>query len=431
MRELSQTLYFTRLGDHLSRMPDLLSLPNELLRRILEFTHPGSLVLFALANREVYANPLQALEMHRDRLPSLRIVHDRNPINVPTALRNVIAEPKLAWYTHSLEVWELRQNFSSWKSPTFFMGNPAEDLDSEEHLNWPEKHYDYSYLGLSYYDDELRQYRSLLVHTLQLSEAMVELWMKRLESGCDEPLKVLFMALLPRLSKVTFVQYDSWPFRDSAEIHQLRLLSASLRRLALLPAPQWPCFRSITEATVGHQHDLQHPHDNYYPTSHTIAPLLLLPRIQKLNLHLMQHDDHDADSDTEDKHDRPYVWEWKPYISTCQDLQFYACSLALKTMKSLLGGMKALQSFNCVHGCPSQKKVLSLLKNAKSSLVNLRLEENSEPCDMGKLKGFDTLHRLDVIDRLLIDQKAFKETQVVFDDAGYLVLDRCTFGITD
>lgn len=411
-------------------MPDLLSLPNELLREILDLTHPNTLVSFALANRQIYANSLQALQIHRDRLSNLRLIHDRNPINVPSALRSAIAEPNLAWYTRSLEVWELRRNFSWWESPFFDNHNPAQNLNlnSEEYRNWPEQHYDYSHLDMSYFgDDELHQYHSLLLHTLHLSEPRAKLWMKRLKSGFDEPLKVLLMALLPRLNKITFVQFDSWQNDDSANDNPLRLFSASLRRLALLPALQWPCFQFLIEVTVGQTHDLRYHSERYYLTPHTVAPLLLLPSIQKLTLNLISHEDYEGEY--------PYMWEWESHISTCQDLQFNNCQLALETMSSFLGGIKALRSFNCVDmmdGCPGQRDMtVSLLKYAKSSLEVLRLEYDNDPCDINIIKEFGNLRRLEVIDRHLMDPKTFEEAQYDLDNERYPDMDRCTFGATD
>jgi len=407
-------------------MPDLLSLPNELVCRILELIHPDSLVSFALANRQIYAKSLHSLQIHRDRFSNLRLIHDRNPTNVPSAMRNAVSEPNLAWYTRSLEVWECRRNFSTWKSPVFDEGNPAEDPDSDEHRNWPEQHYDYSHLGLSYFgDDELDQYHSLLLHTLHLSEARAEIWMKILESGYDEPLKVLLMALLPRLNKITFMLFDTWQNSGSANKNPLRLFFASLRRLALLPALQWPCFQSLMEVTVGQTHNLRYDNEKYYPTPYTIAPLLLLPTIQKLTLNSLSDADSHAGSDPEDDDEYPYIWEWESHISACQDLQFNNCFLALETVTSLLGGIKALRSFTFVNGYLNERElVVSLLKNAKLSLEVLRLDRSFVPCDMRILKGFENLRRLEVVDRLLIDPTTYKGYR--FDE-----FDRCTFGVAD
>ena len=413
-------------------MANLLSLPTELLLKVVDSTHPGSLVSFAVTNRKIYAVSFPALQTHRGRRSTLRVVHDRNPINVPSVLRSIISEPSLAWYIRHLEIWELRQNFSMWTSSTFVTGNRF--FDEENFRDWPEKHYNYSHLDLSYYDeDELQQIRNHLLHTLHLSDARVQLWMTRLESGCDEPLKVLLMALSSRLNKVTFVQYSSGRTLWIPDEHPLRLLSTSLRGFALHPELQWPCFQSLTEVTVGYQHNLRHPtRDNYYPTSHTVAPLLMLPRIKKLALNMMLQEKIGNDSDTEDEDDKPYTWEWGPYISTCQDLRFYCCTLALETMQSFLAGIKALRSFECTDACPSQKEIVfSLLKHAKSSLENLNLEMDPIPCNISDMKGFETLRRLEVIDRLLIDPTTFKDTQCIYDDAGYPDLNQCTYGITD
>lgn len=380
-------------------------------------------------------------------MSNLRLIHDRNPINILSALRNVVSEPNIAWYTRSLEIWEVRRNFSTWKSPVFDKGKPAEDLDSDEHRKWPEQHHDYSHLGLSCFDDdELDQYHGFLLHTLRLSEVRAQVWMNRLESGYDEPLKLLLMALLPRLNKITFMGFNTWRNNVPANHNPLRLFSASLRNLALLPALQWPCFQSLKEVTLGQTLNLRLKNEKYYPTpytirpmSYTIAPLLLLAAIQNLTLNSLPHADCDVDSKPEDENDPEddsdcayweWKWEWKYHISTCQDLQFNDCLYGFETVTNLFAGIKALRSFTSVGGSSDQRGiVVSLLKNAKFSLEVLRLDGGNELYDMRILKGFENLRRPEVVDRLLIDPTTYKPTRSDVhrsSDRG-----RRTFGVAD
>lgn len=309
-------------------MPDLLSLPEELLCKISGVVHPQTVIDWACTRKVLSRCSLQALKAYKQHRSELRVVHDRNPITIPSLLRSSLSDPENLWYVRSLDLWELRENFQEWKSPIFLQGNPRAELydwDSEDFLDWPEKHHDYSHLDTTFYtDEELERYRGIFVNFLHLREPLVEKWMGRLRSGSDEPQKVLLMAMSPRLNKATFVEYDSW--QSVIRSHPFRLLASTLRALAPLPSPQWPCFQNVKTVFVGQYTELRHPHDAFYPHSRVIAPLFLLPAIEELHLHLLMGEENDLDSDLEneeedgDEDPKPYVWEWETGRSSCKKL---------------------------------------------------------------------------------------------------------------
>lgn len=307
-------------------MPELLSLPEELLCKISGFVHPQNVIDWACTSEALLRCSLQALEHHKRRASDLGVVHDRNPIIIPSLLRSSLSDPEILWYVQSLDIWELREKFEEWKSPSFIEMNPGAGLDdwnSDKFLDWPEKHHDYSHLDTtSYNDEDLERYSEILSKLLHLKEPLVEKWMQRLRSGSDELHKVLLMAMSPRLKKATFVEYDSWQSEEKS--HPFRLLSSTLRALALLPSPQWPCFQNLKTVTVGHETELRHPHDSYYPHSRVIAPLFLLPVLEELYLNLIgEGNDPDSDLENDDEDDenpKPYVWEWETARSSCQKL---------------------------------------------------------------------------------------------------------------
>lgn len=305
-------------------MPCLSSLAEELLCKISGFVHPQTIIDWACTCKVLSRCSLQVLETHRQRRSELRVVHDRNPITIPSLMRSSLSEPEILWYVQSLDIWELREKFEEWKSPSFKEKNPVEDWDSEEFLDWPAGHHDYSHLDSTFYtDDELERYRSIISNLLHLTEPLVDKWMQRLRSGSDEPQKVLLMAMAPRLNKVTFVEYDSWQFEEKS--HPLRMLASTLRALAPLSSPQWPCFHNLKTVFVGEYIDLRHPHDAYYPHSRVIAPLFLLPAIETLHFNLLMGEENDPESDLENNEEdgedpEPYVWEWEIGRSSCREL---------------------------------------------------------------------------------------------------------------
>lgn len=85
-------------------MPDLLSLPEELFCRISRFVHPQTVVDWACTCKVLSRCSLQALERHKQRRSEFRVVHDRNPLNIPSLLRDSLYEPELLWYVRSLDV---------------------------------------------------------------------------------------------------------------------------------------------------------------------------------------------------------------------------------------------------------------------------------------------------------------------------------------
>ena len=304
-------------------MPVLTILPEEILCRISEFVHPQTVIDWACTCKVLSRCSLEALKIHKQRRPEFRVVHDRNPITIPSLLWRSLSEPGILWYIRSLDIWDLREKFEEWKSPDFTWSNPH-DLHSDEYLDWPEKHHDYSHLDSSFYiDQEIKRYTRIMSDLLRLKQPLLDKWMDRLLRGSDEPLKVLLMAMSPKLTKVTFVEYDSRRLRDRS--HPFRMLSSTLRGLAPLPAPSWACFQSLKIVKVGIHTRLRKSEDGFYPHSSVVAPLFLLPVIEALYFHWLKGEDVDLPSDLENEEGyvqdpKPYVWEWEVGRSSCQKL---------------------------------------------------------------------------------------------------------------
>ena len=304
-------------------MPDLISLPEEVLCIISDFVHPQTVIDWACTCNLLSRCSLGALRTHKQHRPELRVVHDRNPITIPSLLQRSLSEPGILWYIRSLDIWDLRENFEEWKSPVFTESNPH-DLESDESLDWPEKRHDYSHLDSSFYKyQDFKRYASIMSDVLHLKQPLVDKWMDRLLCGSDEPLKVLLMAMSPKLTKVTFVEYDSWQSGDRS--HPFRMLSSTLRALVPLPPPRWPCFQSLKIVNAGIHTKLRNLSDAFYPHSSVIAPLFLLPVIEELYLTGLMGEDVDLPSDLENEEGyvqglEPYVWEWGVGRSSCQKL---------------------------------------------------------------------------------------------------------------
>ena len=282
------------------------------------------------------------METHKQRSSELRVVHDRNPITIPSLLRDSVSEPEITWYVRSLDIWDVRDKFEEWKSPRLWWNW---DSSIHEFLDWPEKHQDYSHLDITFYaDEELERYRSMLSKLLRFKQPLVDKWMERLRSGSDEPLKVLLMAMSSRLKKATIVCWDSdYPNERS---RPFRMLASMLRALAPLPSPQWPYFQSLGMVFVGFYVPSTPVDDPIHP-SRVVAPLFLLPAIESLHLNSLKQEQNDPESDLENDENGgegpvgavPYVWEWETGRSSCQELTCessrFSCSMSSRPKANL------------------------------------------------------------------------------------------------
>lgn len=420
-------------------MPDLLSLPDELFCKISGFIHPQTVIDWACTCRVLSRCSLQALQTHRKYQSELRVVHDRNPMTIPLLSRSSLSQPEILWYLRSLDIWELREKFQEWKSPTFSHGNPHFDRGSLEFLNWPEKHYDCSHIDATLYtDEELKRYRSILSDLLCIKDPLVDKWMQRLQSGSDEILKVLLMALSPRLNKVTFVQDENW-----GSVHQFRLLASTLRALAPLPCLQWPCFQNIKTVFVGQITELRHPSDAYYQHYRVLATLFLLPAIEDLYFRCLMREENDPDSDLDGEEEEdaenpaPYVWEWEVGRSSCQNLTFDDCELASKTIASFIGATHSLRSIN---GVSNDGIIVSaLLEHSKHSLETVKFDgrlttfdgrfTTSDVLSQPSLQPFEKLTHIMLSASQLIDMSNYKPLQIEYTAEYDVDAEKTDFGI--
>ena len=72
--------------------------------------------------------------------------------------------------------------------------------------NWPEPAENHTHLDSSFFEPtELRFYADCMRHQLRLDPEQTRKWMSKVEDGWDEPLKVLLIALSPRLRRLNFI----------------------------------------------------------------------------------------------------------------------------------------------------------------------------------------------------------------------------------
>ncbi|ERF70670.1 hypothetical protein EPUS_02536 [Endocarpon pusillum Z07020] len=207
-----------------------------------------------------------------------------------------------------------------------------------------------------------------MLRELRLSEGMTKKWMDLLESGYDEPLKVILIALCEGLRELSYITYDT--SGHEAEEDPLGMLSTSIRSIYLLGSPQscqWPVgFKALRSIIVSEPCRYRHSHESFSSDSATVAPLFLLPEIRELRLTLIGY-----------RESGDYVWEWDEAVSSVKDLQIINPDLKEKSLASFVSACRALQSFTYDRLLHEPLMCASLLKHAKHSLEELRVDEHT------------------------------------------------------
>lgn len=194
-------------------MPSLQSLPDELLYHVALFVHPSSLLSFVLVDRRIFACLIKFMSRQTQLWQGKRSLHDRRPLTVPATLRHVVLDPFVAWYIRECEVWESRQSWNDWR------GWKPEERRCDDYMPGPEReealaevnrNRGYGYLDSSFYSKyEFSHYQRLLTEVLHIDAKRARYWIKRIQSGFDEPLEAILFALCPRLTKITVMRYDT------------------------------------------------------------------------------------------------------------------------------------------------------------------------------------------------------------------------------
>lgn len=182
--------------------PTLTSLPQELVLRIIELTHPASHLDLACTCKILAQSCSNILQRHREA-HNKSTVSDLLPESIPNVVRALTrggGDTVLAWHVRSLEVWGTRSSWDDWKP--FRLGPPG---PVEE--DWPPSRFDpaASPLEWSIDEEELEVYGRILRDELHLPEDHLTKARQELEKGDDGILKVLAIALCPHLESVKYV----------------------------------------------------------------------------------------------------------------------------------------------------------------------------------------------------------------------------------
>lgn len=171
-------------------------LPAETMTHIIGLTDPGSHLNLACTCKFVWKCSQEVLRRHREAHATWSEVTDVEASTVPTLLRLVVTDPIVAWHVRKLEFWGSRYFWTQWRPISFTReeSNERGPFGAGPPLDW------------GFAKDEIRRYLELMRSVLLLGEDTLESAWHDIEKGCDGPLKVLLMALCPRLTTLQYVR---------------------------------------------------------------------------------------------------------------------------------------------------------------------------------------------------------------------------------
>ena len=170
----------------------LLGMPAELIIKIIDYVLPESHLNLALACRCLHQLSGDVLQYHKQCYQDYSVSSDVDHSTIPHVLEKVLKDSIAAWHIRDLEFQVHRQCWSHWAD---HVTDPS-NVD-EKDLYHIEKAIAFSYLfgrrGLE------QQLEDSFATALQAGKHGSYMYMDMVHKGCDEPWKLLIIALSPRL----------------------------------------------------------------------------------------------------------------------------------------------------------------------------------------------------------------------------------------
>ncbi|KAF5662221.1 hypothetical protein FHETE_8111 [Fusarium heterosporum] len=205
----------------------ILSLSTELVLQIFEYALPSVNLAFTCSTLYQHCRPL--LDLHRGAHAKYKITSDLDPETVIDLLKNTSSARVGRWHVRELEIWGNRTDWQDWRPRApeqsglqFTQGTPTRsELDT----------------------GELQRYIQAGNEWWEFSGTEIDNITQELRSGQDAYLKLLLIALCPRLHSIRIAR----PYRDlgSALKKVTKAINAS-RSLAKWP----PGFESLRNIAV-------------------------------------------------------------------------------------------------------------------------------------------------------------------------------------
>lgn len=349
-------------------------LPNEI---VLELWHhvlpPHDIASFALVSKRIFAFAKPFLkEHHRLKSEYSIIENDRSCDGSMLAhlLKDVLLNPHIAFYIEKVCICDWR---TCWEDPN--RGVPCRldlEVDDVQNYVW---HVPYPERDMELFRNGIRKAKHVL-------PSEIDVWIKLLESGHEDPTLALLLSLLPNLCALSL---EDPPKRT--------LLFTSIRRMAQnAPSTSFLKLRSF------------HLADSVSERNEGISLVKLFalqPSMEKISCF-----------DVDNVRQRRGIPDCliAPQSSNVTELVFDSCGAIGKHIPVLLEGIKRLKKFTYValgKTVDAFRIRSALLNHCRHSLEYLKMSyHDGEGNYMGNLRLFENLKVLHITHSLLVDPDA-------------------------
>ncbi len=218
-------------------MASLDRLATELICHILEYLEPPAIHSLALVSRRLAGIATETLRFCR----KYHAISDQQPATVPFLLRDILqGSARAARRVRSIEIYGTRHDWSQWND-----ANPYNLIFPEGHVALPAADAPTQGYGPGFFDEtELAGFYHMLVDDLSMDPEEAEELQARIAEGYDTVLKVLLIALCPRLKAVRLVRRTDGRHRQGADE---RYVAKSPQRPVLFPPDQHASQTDIGE----------------------------------------------------------------------------------------------------------------------------------------------------------------------------------------
>ncbi|KAI1342671.1 hypothetical protein F5Y15DRAFT_312050 [Xylariaceae sp. FL0016] len=334
----------------------LLQLPTELVRAVAHAADPSDHLSLALTCRYTHACLQVILRYHKECCKLYRATSDVRPCTVLELLQDPIAR----FHVRTLEFWGMRRSWDDWKlydlkwpplqapdSPCYPVPDPPGRRPYDSHFFRPR---------------EIDEVRDILTGMLATpSQDIISKYCTTIEDGHDAVLKVILMALCPRLNTVRLVQIeqeDNTPFFQFLSYLIGNITDTYVR--GQVPRVAWPKGLASIERAAVNIDSMAHEGNHLIGTLPTaVLSLFRLPSICSLYLsgldsRMMDAEAEEGEEEEEDDDDSEsgfYNQEYglTPGCSNVRQLFLDRSHCTLPLLEAILGASNKMEQIAFQH----------------------------------------------------------------------------------
>ena len=336
----------------------LISLPTELLAHACSYLLSEDVLSFALSSRACAIGAADILRGLQTIYLQYKTIDDSSPVELLAKLRIILKDDFRAGCVRHLAIGDVKSSWYDWTFEDNGQSQLSEDQNdlsvSELTIELQTSQTEGTEWQTYYTHHELEEYRRLLrayIFRNFTANTLCNEHIIMLRHGQDDVLKLLLIALCPRLETLAFYAYRPskrnrprlcpHPLFYSFLAHDQDIRQVfdpktrSRARSSLNENPWPPGFRSLRKVSVSAPLPDGQPSEPFHAQPANVAGLFLLPHIETLELYHLRH--------------RGGWDEWIPIKIRCssvKNLRFESCQMKTTTLLRFITASKALRQLN-------------------------------------------------------------------------------------